>query len=85
MSSKICNICNVEKPVSEFRVNHRRCKACVYEINKTYSKTYYQQNKKRLIEMNKNYYKLNNAHRGPNGRPRKYNTNMEEEEMCLEK
>jgi hypothetical protein len=30
-------------------------------------------------------YKINNTHRGPNGRPRIYPKIVEEEEMCLEK
>jgi len=83
MNTKTCNICGVEKPVGEFRINHKRCKNCLYEINKTYSKTYYQQHKKRLIEMNKINYKVKNTHRAKNGRPRIYN--IEEHEMTLEK
>ena len=68
---KTCNICNVEKMKSEFLNRHRRCKACQYEINKNYSKSYYQENKKRLIDMNKENYKIKNTSRGKLGRPRK--------------
>jgi len=69
---KICNICNTEKHIDGFQVNKRRCKACQYEINKAYSKLYYQQNKERLIKMNIINYKIKNTTRGPSGRPRKY-------------
>ena len=45
MDFKTGNICGMEKPIEEFLVNHRRCKNSQYEINKSYSKLYYQQNK----------------------------------------
>jgi hypothetical protein len=80
MDFKTCNICGVNKPREEFQVNHRRCKACLYEINKSYSKLYYQQHKARLIKLNKINYKIRNPNRGPNGRPKIYH---EEEEMVL--
>jgi len=75
----ICNNCNTEKLITEFFTNHRRCKACLYKINKEYSKTYYQQNKKRLIDINELNYKIRNTSRGKIGRPRKHDdTNNDE-------
>ena len=81
MDFKTCNICGVNKPREEFQVKHRRCKACQYEINKSYSKLYYQQHKARLIKLNKINYKIRNPNPNKNGRPKIYN--MEEEEISL--
>ena len=77
MDFKTCNICGNEKPIEEFQVNHRRCKLCQYEINKTYSKQYYQQHKKRLIDLNKVNYKIRNPNPNKNGRPKIYNVQEE--------
>ena len=70
--TKVCNICNVDKPKDQFRVNFTHCIACRYEINKAYSKLYYQQNKERLIKLNKINYKIKviNAKQKIKGRPR---------------
>ncbi len=72
--SKVCNICHVEKLLEDFNINQRRCKCCQYEKNKVYSKTYYQQNKERLIQMNINNYKtkIKCMSSVPVGRPRKH-------------
>jgi hypothetical protein len=72
--SKVCNICHVEKLLEDFNINQRRCKCCQYEKNKAYSKTYYQQNKERLIQMNINNYKtkIKCMSSVPVGRPRKH-------------
>ncbi len=72
--SKDCNICHVEKLLEDFNINQRRCKCCQYEKNKAYSKTYYQQNKERLIQMNINNYKtkIKCMSSVPVGRPRKH-------------
>ena len=75
--TKVCNICNTEKPIDAFRVNHRHCKVCRYEINKAYSKLYYQQHKARLIKMNIINYKIKTINANPNGRPRIYNQQSE--------
>ena len=75
--TKVCNICHVEKPVDQFRVNFRHCIACRYEINKAYSKLYYQQNKERLIKLNKINYKIKKINSKPNGRPRIYDQQSE--------
>ena len=80
MDFKTCNISGVGKPIEEFLVNHRRCKNCQYEINKSYSKLYYQQNKARLIKLNMINYKIRNPNRKANGRPKSYNV---EEEVIL--
>ena len=82
MDFKTCNICGVGKPIDDFLVNHRRCKECQYEINKTYSKLYYQQHKARLIKLNKINYKIKNTHRGPNGRPKIYHAEEERVLSC---
>ena len=76
-STKVCNICNIEKPIDAFRVHHRHCKACRYEINKAYSKKYYQQHKARLIKMNLDNYRIRTTSMNPNGRPRIYNQESE--------
>ena len=78
--TKVCNVCNIEKPVEEFRVNRRCCKFCQYEINKSYSKLYYQQHKARLIKLNKINYKIRNPNPNKNGRPKIYHV---EEEAVL--
>ena len=82
---KICNICNTEKHIDGFQVNKRRCKACQYEINKAYSKLYYQQNKERLIKLNIINYKMKviQANQKPRGRPRIYNTDQQSEGISL--
>ena len=77
MDFKTCNICGMEKPIEEFLVNHRRCKNCQYEINKSYSKLYYQQNKARLIKLNSINYKIKKINSKPNGRPRIYDQKSE--------
>ena len=74
-SSKVCNICGIDKPIDQFF--DRRCKECQYAINKQYSKEYYKIHRQRLIELNKLNYKLKNGHRKKIGRPRIYN--IEEE------
>lgn len=72
--SKVCNICHIDKLLDEFNINQRRCKCCQYEKNKAYSKTYYQQHKERLIQMNINNYKTKTKciSSAPVGRPRKH-------------
>jgi hypothetical protein len=72
--SKVCNICHIDKLLDEFNINQRRCKCCQYEKNKAYSKTYYQQNKERLIQMNIMNYKtkIKCGSGVPVGRPRKH-------------
>ncbi len=82
MDFKTCNICGNEKPIEEFQVNHRRCKRYQYEINKTYSKQYYQQHKKRLIDMNKVNYKIRNPNPNKNGRPKIYHVEEERVLSC---
>ena len=82
MDFKTCNICGMEKPIEEFLVNHRRCKLCQYEINKSYSKLYYQQNKARLIKLNMINYKIRNPNRKANGRPKIYNVEEERVLSC---
>jgi len=77
----ICNTCNNEKLITDFLTNHRRCKTCLYKINKEYSKTYYQQNRTRLIDINKQNYKIKNTSRGQLGRPRKYNDTNDDENI----
>ena len=83
--TKVCNICNVEKPMDKFRVNLRHCIACRNEINKAYSKLYYQQNKARLIKLNIINYKMKviSANQKPRGRPRIYNTDQQSEGISL--
>ena len=83
--TKVCNICHVEKPVDKFRVNFRHCITCRYEINKAYSKLYYQQNKERLIKLNITNYKMKviQAKQKPRGRPRIYNTDQQSEGISL--
>ena len=68
---KICNICEMDKALSDFRVNARRCKACQNQINKAYSKQYYQQHKDRLKDVILNRYHEKASHSKPVGRPRK--------------
>jgi hypothetical protein len=82
MDFKTCNICGVVKPIDDFLVNHRRCKECQYEINKTYSKLYYQQHKARLIKLNKINYKIRNPNPNKNGRPKIYNVEEERVLSC---
>jgi hypothetical protein len=82
MDYKICNICGIGKPMEEFQVNHRRCKKCQYEINKTYSKQYYQQHKKRLIDLNKVNYRIRNPNPNKNGRPKIYHVEEERVLSC---
>ena len=74
---KVCNICNTEKPIDDFFVNQRRCKACQYAINKSYSKLYYQQHKARLIKLNSINYKIKSINSRPNGTPRIYDQQSE--------
>ena len=75
--TKVCNICNTEKPVDDCFVNKRRCKECQYAINKSYSKLYYQQHKARLIKLNSINYKIIKINSKPNGRPRIYDQQSE--------
>ena len=83
--TKVCNICNVEKPKDQLRVKFRHCIACRYEINKAYSKLYYQQNKERLIKLNKINYKMKviNANQKPKGRPRIHDNDQQSEGISL--
>ena len=71
-TQKTCNICLIDKSVSDFRINSRRCKACQNNINKSYSKTYYENHKERLIkDVKNNYYtKTANIEKKKVGRPR---------------
>ena len=75
--TKVCNICNVDKPKDQFRVNFRHCIACRYEINKAYSKLYYQKHKARLIKLNTINYKIKTINSKPVGRPRIYDQQSE--------
>ena len=63
--------------IDAFRIHHHVCKACRYEINKAYSKQYYQQHKERLIKLNLNNYRARTISTKPNGRPRIYNQESE--------
>jgi len=72
-TKKKCNKCLIDKSVvADFRINSRRCKACQNNINKSYSKTYYENHKDRLIKDVKNNYYIKTAHieKKKVGRPR---------------
>jgi len=83
--TKVCNICNVEKPMDKFRVNLRHCIACRNEINKAYSKLYYQHNKARLIKLNIINYKMKvvNANIKSKGRRRVHHEDQQSEGISL--
>jgi len=83
--TKVCNICHVEKPRDKFRVNLRHCITCRNEINKAYSKLYYQQHKERLIKLNIINYKMKviQANQKPRSRPRIYKTDQQSEGISL--
>jgi len=64
MESKICNVCDMEKPISEFHKDktkkggyRNKCKTC----QSTYIKKYYKDNKEILTKKNKEWRK-NNHH-----------------------
>ena len=73
-NSKICKICGESKDKDQFRVNTRMCRGCQDIHQKIYMVKYYEQHKKRLIEMNLNAYYEKNSIRKKMGRPRKYFT-----------
>jgi len=66
---KICTGCQVEKELFLFFNSSigkygktSKCKECIKQQNKEYSKNYYQKNKKRLLEKQKLYNKDNSEH-----------------------
>ena len=68
-NSKICTACQVEKNLELFFNSSigklgktSKCKDCIKLQNKDYSKNYYQKNKKRLLEKQKQYNKDNSEH-----------------------
>jgi len=70
-TSKKCNICNINKPFSDFIKNKRclfgynnKCKNC----QKEYSKEYRQKNKEKILKYNLNYNKIYNKEWGENNK-----------------
>ena len=82
-NSKICKICGESKDKDQFRVNTRMCRGCQNIHQKIYMVKYYEQHKKRLIEMNLNAYYEKNPIRKKMGRPRKYFTEEETQENII--
>ena len=80
---KMCKICGESKDRDEFRINTRMCRGCQDVQNKLYMVKYYEQNRKRLIEMNLNAYYEKNPIRKKMGRPRKYNIEEETQEYNI--
>ena len=79
METKICNMCSNDKPIVEFRVNSRRCKACQYDINKEYSKTYYGYHKDRILKC------MNDKYQQKDKLIKKTNTKIKDENKVLKR
>ena len=57
MATKICKVCNIEKNADDFRPKLRTCLKCQYDKNRESMKRYYELNRTRLLNENKdNYY-----------------------------
>ena len=69
-STKVCKVCGETKDKEEFRAKTRMCKPCQDNHNKLYMTNYYEQNRKRLIQINSNAYYAKNTVRKKMGRPR---------------
>jgi len=76
--TKICKLCGESKDKSDFRINTRMCRTCQDVHNKIYMTKYYEENKKRIIDMVKSSYYEKNPIRKKMGRPRKYNIEQDE-------
>jgi len=62
---RICNICNIEKDITEYNLRkegkykYKYCKSCFSIKRKASSKIYYEKNKEKLNEKTKKYYQEN--------------------------
>jgi hypothetical protein len=62
---RICNICNIEKDITEYNLRkegkykYKYCKSCLSIKRKASSKIYYEKNKEKLNEKTKKYYQEN--------------------------
>ena len=53
---KICKICNTNNKISKNRLVCNYCRLIKYPINKNYFKSYYAENKSKLIQNQLNLY-----------------------------
>jgi hypothetical protein len=79
---KVCNICSVNLPITEFRVKRRACKCCVYKreakAQKEILRKYYLNHREHLLSYNNNLHKLKREKQPfirPVGRPKKQQLN----------
>lgn len=65
IKTKICKMCNLEKPLNKFQINNKVCSRCKSQKNykADYFKTYYKEHKddinfKEYYEQNKDKFKI---------------------------